>query len=83
MNRRKPEMSSNYPEGSMMGSGIYSQSWTGTIHCPTCEEDVEVEGQTDDWGNRVFADCPKCEEDLEKDITPDWEDEKYDAWKDR
>jgi transcription elongation factor Elf1 len=75
-------MSSNYPAGSMMGSGIYSQSWTGVIHCSTCEEDVEVEGQTDDWGNRVFADCPKCEEDLEMDITPDEDDSQYDSWKD-
>lgn len=62
-------MSSNYPEGSMMGSGIYVQDWVGTIECVYCEQKFEeVEGQTNDWGSMAYADCPKCGREVETQI---------------
>jgi hypothetical protein len=77
-------MSSNYPEGSMMGSGIYSDNWSGFMFCDDCEEDVAVEGQTNDWKTQAYADCPKCGADLEKEIDLNERDEDadYDAWRD-
>lgn len=72
----------NY-EGSMKGSGVDAQYWTGVMYCVDCEQDQTVEGQTDDWGNNAYADCPVCGTDLELDISPDEDDYKYDNWKDR
>lgn len=71
----------NY-EGSMIGSGIYAQDWSGSIYCATCDKDVEVDGQTDDYGNRVYATCPICEAELELDVSSDEDDVRYDSWKD-
>lgn len=66
-------MSGYYPEGSMKGSGIYVQDWTGTIECDYCEQEFEeVEGQTDDWGNFAYADCPKCGRQVETQIEGGW-----------
>jgi hypothetical protein len=76
-------MSSNYPEGSMRGSGIYADNYTGDFYCYECDEDYELDGVTDDWGNKAFATCPKCEADLELEL-PDNEpdpDAMYDAWR--
>ena len=67
-------MSSNYPEGSMKGSGIYSQTYSGTFNCETCEADFECDGETNDWQTMAFATCPKCEADLEKELPEQDED---------
>ncbi len=70
--------------GSMKGSGIDSESWTGEIYCSTCDEDVEVDGSTDDWGTMVYATCPDCNSDLEKEIdnSRDDDDYAYESWRD-
>jgi Zn finger protein HypA/HybF involved in hydrogenase expression len=54
-------MSSNYPEGSMKGSGIYSEEAEVTVECENCLEPFEVLLYSDDWG-RVEQDitCPHC-----------------------
>lgn len=54
-------MSSNYPEGSMKGSGIDSDESEVTIECENCLESFEVLLYSDDWG-RVEQDitCPHC-----------------------
>ena len=78
-------MSSNYPEGSMRGSGIYAEDWTGTFYCSECEDEFELDGTTDDWGHNAFADCPKCGTQLEVELpSADERDEDadYDAWRD-
>lgn len=56
-------MSSYYPEGSMRGSGIYSQDVVLDVTCPECDHEWEADFQTDDWGN-VDQDvtCPECKE---------------------
>ena len=61
-------MSSNYPAGSMRGSGIYSDDYTGVFFCSTCEADFDCEGSTDDWQTTAYADCPNCGEELEKEL---------------
>lgn len=52
----------NYPAGSMMGSGIYSQEITLEVECE-CGNLWEQDFMSDDWGN-VEDDviCPKCKE---------------------
>lgn len=57
------KMSSNYPEGSMRGSGIYSVDVTLRVECEHCAYDWDEDFATDDWGN-VGADvvCPECKE---------------------
>lgn len=67
-------MSSNYPEGSMMGSGIYAKDWSGEMDCLACEKTFEVEGETNDWQTMAFAECPQCSGDLEKEISRDEND---------
>lgn len=52
-------MSSNYPAGSMRGSGIYSEDVTLEVDCEECEKSWKDDFQTDDWGC-VEADI-KCE----------------------
>lgn len=76
-------MSSNYPEGSMMGSGIYSEEFEETKDCPECEKEVEVLFSTNDWKSRAWGDCPECgyEFEVEIDNEPD-PDAAYDAWRD-
>jgi rubredoxin len=58
-------MSSNYPEGSMRGSGIDAYEHTFGITCPECDYYYDEDLTVDDWGN-VNADlvCPKCKADF-------------------
>lgn len=69
-------------ERSMMGSGIYSEDYTGVFHCDECEADYELDGTTDDWKHTAYATCEKCGADLEVEINnePD-PDAMYEAWK--
>jgi len=53
---------SNYPEGSMMGSGIYSEEVTYEVECE-CGNLWEQDFMTDDWGNvEDDVTCAKCNE---------------------
>jgi len=65
-------MSSNYPAGSMMGSGIYSTTITREVVCEelcySCVDEKKIckaiwdeDFETDDWGN-VESDvtCKSC-----------------------
>lgn len=52
-------MSGWYPEGSMKGSGIYSEEVTTEVECEECGKTWEEDFSTDDWGN-IDADI-KCE----------------------
>lgn len=77
-------MSSNYPEGSMRGSGIYSEDYTGIFYCSNCEDEYTLDGQTDDFGDKAYADCPDCGSSIEKDLSDEGgvdEDAMYDNWK--
>lgn len=77
-------MSGNYPEGSMKGSGIFSEEYKGTFFCPTCEDEYSLEGQTDDFGVEAYAECPDCGETLTKEISDERgvdEDAIYDDWR--
>lgn len=69
----------------MRGSGIYAEDYTGYFYCSDCEDEFELDGQTDDWGSYAYADCPKCGKGLELEL-PDRdgrdEDADYDAWRD-
>lgn len=59
---------SNYPEGSMRGSGIYAEDYTGNFYCSNCDKEFELEGSTDDWQMNAYAECPECEANLEIEI---------------
>ena len=72
---------SNYPEGSMRGSGIYSEDYTGEFYCSECEKEFELDGSTDDWGNVAYAECPECKSELEKEL-PSKEELERDYWAD-
>ena len=74
-------MSSNYPEGSMRGSGIYAEDWSGVFYCSDCDDEYSLDGQTDDWGHQAFADCPDCGKQLEVDL-PTREEMEADYWAD-
>ena len=50
---------SNYPPGSMVGSGIYSDDWDETRYCEACETDREGTGGRNDWGVRYWE-CGSC-----------------------
>lgn len=71
--------------GSMRGSGIYAEDYTGIFFCDNCEDEYELDGQTDDWGTNASAECPDCGATLEVELPdtsqPD-EDEAYDNWRD-
>jgi hypothetical protein len=69
-------MSSNYPEGSMFGSGIYSQEITITMICSNCEYEGEVELMTNDAQTEASGNCSECEHELNKEL--DEEDFGYD-----
>jgi transcription elongation factor Elf1 len=75
-------MSSNYPEGSMMGSGIYSEEFEEDKDCPTCEKEVCVLFSTNDWQTQASGQCPDCGYEFEMEISnePD-PDDAYDAWR--
>lgn len=68
----------------MRGSGIYAEDYTGTFYCDNCEDEFELDGQTDDWQTKAFADCPKCQAELELDLPSADEnddDAMYEAWR--
>lgn len=44
-------MSSNYPAGSMKGSGIDAEEVTLEVECGECGNAWEEDFTTDDWGN--------------------------------
>lgn len=83
-------MSSNYPEGSMRGSGIYSQEVSydefecGNEDCG--KTNPEGETATDDWGRYTIV-CEFCgaeylESSIEEDRYDATADADYDNWKD-
>ncbi len=74
-------MSSNYPEGSMRGSGIYAQEIELDKYCDTCEKEVSLVFITDDWGCNATAEC-ECGAEFENefDNEPD-PDDAYEAWR--
>lgn len=52
---------SNYPPGSMMGSGIYSEAISISFTCANCEkENTNVDADTDDWKDTASGDCEYC-----------------------
>lgn len=55
-------MSSYYPEGGMMGSGIYAQEIEKVLFCENCDKDVDVLLTTDDWGFDAYGECECGEE---------------------
>lgn len=71
-------MSSNYPAGSMRGSGIYSSDVTLNATCPNedCDFQDDLEMATNDWGNTAYGDCPKCDTEISIEIDDDYFDEK-------
>lgn len=58
-------MSNNYSTGSMKGSGIDSEDYTAWFFCSHCDEEMELDGQSDDYGIIATAECPKCRSTLE------------------
>lgn len=79
---------SNYPEGSMRGSGIYSQDVSyDAFTCDNCDkENPDGDTATDDWG-RYIIECEFCsatylESSLDEDYASAKEDADYDAWRD-
>lgn len=74
-------MFGNY-EGSMMGSGIYSEEITLVVACPNekCDYNGEMELSTDDWKNNAYGNCPKCDGDIEVSISRDEEDYEEPVW---
>lgn len=77
-------MSSNYPEGSMRGSGIYAEEFEREMECPNCGEENTIDFVTNDWQTQASGSCPTkdCgyEFDIEIDNEPD-PDDAYDAWR--
>ena len=67
--------------GSMMGSGIYSEDYTGTFYCSECDKEYELDGSTDDYGYNASAECPDCGATLEVEL-PSREDLRDDYWAD-
>lgn len=55
-----------YPPGSMVGSGIYSEDWTETRFCTNCGEDQEGTGWKNDYGTTGW-DCDVCGMEYEDD----------------
>lgn len=67
--------------GSMMGSGIYSEDYTGDFYCSECDKEFELDGATDDYGYNATAECPDCGKILEKEL-PTREQVEADYWAD-
>ena len=69
--------------GSMMGSGIYQEDYSGIFYCADCDDEYTLDGTTDDYGYNATAECPDCGKGLEVEL-PDRnerdEDADYDAW---
>ena len=82
-------MSDNYPDGSMRGSGIYSQEVSyDEFDCENEEcgkTNPAGETSTDDWGNYAIE-CEFCSATYtESSISQDREDyeaDRYDEWRD-
>ena len=81
-------MSSNYPEGSMRGSGIYGESVEyDEFDCDSCgQNNPGGEEITDDWGRYEIV-CEFCsathrESSLQEDRDDYMADVAYDEWKD-
>lgn len=83
-------MSSNYPEGSMRGSGIYSQDVDyDEFECENeeCGKHNEADTtSTDDWGNYEircsFCDALHKESSLDQDRDDHLADRAYEEWRD-
>ena len=54
--------------GSMRGSGIYAEDYTGTFYCSECDDEYSLDGQTDDYGYNASAECPDCGATLEVEL---------------
>ena len=76
-------MSSNYPEGSMMGSGIYEEEVEMEVTCDHCDATYTALVVADDWGNiNETLECLECGKDFTfKRDRPDVEDD-YQSWQD-
>lgn len=51
-------MSSNYPPGPMLASGVYDVETTETIYCNECDRSTTTE--VTQRGHLFLFDCPKC-----------------------
>ena len=49
-----------------IGSGIYAKDVYMTFNCVRCEEEVDLDGQTNDTQDVAYAQCPKCHDYLEE-----------------
>lgn len=49
----------------MRGSGIYENDYTDWFFCSHCDEEMELDGKSDDYGVVATAECPKCLSTLE------------------
>ena len=67
--------------GSMRGSGIYAEDYSGIFYCSECDDEYELDGQTDDWGTAASAECPDCGATLEIEL-PSREELAEDYWAD-
>jgi hypothetical protein len=75
------QMASNYPEGSMRGSGIYAQEIELDKYCDTCEQEVSLVFITDDWGVNATAQC-ECGAEFEHEFSNERDDDAdYDDWR--
>lgn len=76
---------SNYPPGSMYGSGIYGDVVSLELECTDCDFEGTVDVVTDDWGHVGTWSCPDCKHDQEVDLRdyygPD-PDDAYDRMRD-
>ena len=64
-----------------MGSGIYSEDYSGTFYCSECDEEFELDGSTNDWKTIAYSDCPKCKGEVSKEL-PSKEELLADYWAD-
>lgn len=67
--------------GSMKGSGIDAEDYTGDFYCSECDKEFELDGMTDDYGYNATAECPDCGKILEKEL-PTREEAEADYWAD-
>jgi hypothetical protein len=65
-------MNSNYPEGSMRGSGIDAYEHTFEVTCSECNHQFEEDLVVDDWGHAgAELICPKCKADFSWSVSMD------------
>jgi hypothetical protein len=67
--------------GSMMGSGIYQEDYSGIFYCADCDDEYTLDGTTDDYGYNATAECPDCGKELEKEL-PTRDEVEADYWAD-